>query len=61
MQAMQQETEDARTKLAELNAELLEAKGEDQKAEILRQQLDYQQQLAEIENQRQQAALMGNT
>lgn len=60
LREMQQETQSARERLAELNAELLEAKGEDQKAEILRQQLDYQQQLAEIEKQRQQAEATGN-
>lgn len=60
LRRMQEETQTARERLAELNAELLEAKGEDQKAEILRQQLDYQQQLAEIEAQRQQAANAGN-
>jgi len=54
-------TQSARDKLAELNADLLEAKGEDAKAELLRQQLDYQQQLAEIEKQRQEAENAGNT
>lgn len=58
---MQEETEDARSRLADLNAELLEAKGEDQKAKLLRQQIDYQERLAEIERQRREAELMGNT
>jgi hypothetical protein len=60
LREMQEETEDARFRLAELNAELLEAQGLDQKAELLRQQLDYQQTLAEIEARRQEAELMGN-
>lgn len=57
---MQQATEDARTRLSELNAELLEAQGQDKKAELLRQQLDYETRLAEIEKQRQEAELLGN-
>lgn len=57
---MQQETQDAQDRLAELNAELLESRGENEKAELLRQQLDYQQQLAEIERRRKEAELTGN-
>jgi len=60
LRQMQYETEDARARLAEMNAELLEAQGLDAKAELLRQQLDYQQQLADIEAQRQEAELSGN-
>ena len=60
LREMQQETQDAQDRLAEMNAELLEAQGADQKAELLRQQIDYQQQLAEIERQRQEAELTGN-
>lgn len=60
LRQMQEETQDAQDRLAEMNAELLEAQGLDQKAELLRQQLDYQQQLAEIERQRQEAELTGN-
>jgi TP901 family phage tail tape measure protein len=60
LREMKEATEDARTRLAELNAELLEAQGLDQKAELLRQQIDYQQTLAEIEAQRREAELMGN-
>jgi seryl-tRNA synthetase len=60
LRQMQEETQSARDRLAELNAEILEAQGQDQKAEILRQQLDYQQQLAELEKQRQDAELSGN-
>lgn len=58
---MQEETQAARDRLAELNAELLEAQGQDQKAQLLRQQLDYQQQLAEIERQRAEAEAARNT
>ncbi len=39
---------------------MLEAQGADDKAAILRQQLDYQQQLAEIERQRAEAEAQGN-
>lgn len=60
LREMQQATQDAQDRLAELNAELLESRGEDEKAALLRQQLDYQQALAEIENQRQTAELTGN-
>ncbi len=60
LREMKEATDDARVRLAELNAELLEAQGLDQKAELLRQQLDYQQTLAEIEAQRQEAELTGN-
>lgn len=57
---MQEETQSAKDRLSELNAELLEAQGQDQKADLLRQQLDYQQQLADIEAQRQTAEATGN-
>jgi len=60
LREMQEETQSAKDRLAELNAEILEAQGEDQKAAILKQQLDYQQQLAEVERQRQEAELAGN-
>lgn len=60
LRQMQEETQSARERLAEMNAELLEAQGMDQKAELLRQQLDYQQQLAEIEKQRLDADASGN-
>jgi hypothetical protein len=60
LREMQQIAEDARVKLAEMNADLLEAKGEDKKAELLRQQIDYQTDLASIEKQRQEAEAAGN-
>ena len=60
LREMQQETQDARNELQELNAELLEAKGLDQKANLLRQELDYQTRLADIEQRRREAELMGN-
>lgn len=60
LKQMQEETQSAKDRLAELNAELLEAQGADDKAQLLRQQLDYQQALAEIEAQRSQAELEGN-
>lgn len=60
LREMQEETQLAKDRLAGLNAEILEAQGEDQKAAILKQQLDYQQQLAEVEKQRAEAELAGN-
>lgn len=60
LREMQQETEDARAELGQLNAELLEAQGADQKAKILREQLDYQERLARIEAQRAEAEALGN-
>jgi len=60
LREMQQETADARQELGELNAELLEAQGADQKAALLREQLDYQERLARIEKQRAEAEAMGN-
>ncbi|MCO5247316.1 MAG: hypothetical protein M9927_26415, partial [Anaerolineae bacterium] len=60
LREMQEETQSARDSLAEMNAELLEAQGLDAKAELLRQQLDYQQKIADIEAQRQDAELSGN-
>lgn len=60
LRAMADETQSAKDRLAELNAELLEAQGQDQKAKLLREQLDYQQQLAEIEAHRAEAEALGN-
>jgi len=60
LREMQHETQDARNELQELNAELLEAQGQDQKAELLRQELDYQERLAAIELRRREAELLGN-
>ena len=60
LKQMQRDTEDARARLGELNAELLEAQGQDKRAELLRQQLDYEARLAEIERQRREAEASGN-
>jgi len=60
LREMQEITQTARERLAELNAEILEESGQDQKAALLRQQIDYQQQLAEIERQRTEAQNAGN-
>ena len=60
LKEMRDATQNAKDRLADLNAQLLEAQGEDKKAEMLRQQLDYQQQLAEIEVQRAEAEAAGN-
>lgn len=60
LREMQDETQSARDRLTELNAQLLEEQGANDKAALLRQQLNYQQQLAKIEVQRQEAELTGN-
>jgi len=60
LQQMQQEAEDARATIARLNAEIAAEQGDTEKAALLKQQLDYQQALAEIEAKRNQAELEGN-
>ena len=60
LEDMQQATADAKQRLAEMNAELLEAQGADEKAQLLRQEIDYNEQLAEIRRQMQEAELSGN-
>lgn len=60
LRQMQEETESARQRLADLNAEILDEQGQDQQANLLRQQIEYQQQLADIERQRKEAELQGN-
>ena len=60
LREMKQETQDAKDRLSELNAELADAQGQDEKAQKLREQLDYQQRLAEIETSRAEAEAAGN-
>ncbi|MBK8132642.1 MAG: phage tail tape measure protein [Gammaproteobacteria bacterium] len=60
LREMQQEASDARDSIARLNAEIAAEQGQTEKAALLRQQLDYQQALAEIEAKRSQAELEGN-
>lgn len=60
LRQMQQEAEDARANIARLNAEIAAERGETEKAALLKQQLDYQQALADIEAKRSQAELEGN-
>mgnify|MGYP000849692443 FL=1 len=60
LQEMQQEAEDARANIARLNAEIAAEQGDTEKAALLKQQLDYQQALADIEAKRSQAELEGN-
>jgi tape measure domain-containing protein len=57
---MQAATVSARERLAEMNAELLEAKGEDKKAELLRQQISYMSDLKTIRDQITEAEQTGN-
>lgn len=60
LREMQQEAEDARANIARLNAEIAAEQGDTEKAALLKQQLDYQQALADIEAKRSQAELEGN-
>ncbi|MBK8123920.1 MAG: tape measure protein [Dokdonella sp.] len=60
LQQMQQEAEDTRANIARLNAEIAAEQGDTEKAALLKQQLDYQQALADIEAKRSQAELEGN-
>lgn len=60
LEAMRQATLDAQDRLAALNVELLQAQGMDQKAKLLQEQLDYEQQLAALEAARQGAESAGN-
>ena len=60
LRQMKEETQDARMELKSLNAELLEEQGLDEKAEKLRAEIDYQERLADIEQRRREAELMGN-
>lgn len=60
LREMQAEAEDARANIARLNAEIAAERGETEKAALLKQQLDYQQALADIEAKRSQAELEGN-
>lgn len=60
LREMQAEAEDARANIARLNAEIAAERGDTEKAALLRQQLDYQQTLADIEAKRSQAELEGN-
>jgi len=60
LQQMQQEADDARANIARLNAEIAAEQGDTEKANLIKQQLDYQQALADIEAKRSQAELEGN-
>jgi len=60
LREMQQEAEDARAEIARLNSEIAAEQGDTEKAALLKQQLDYQQELADIEAKRSQAELEGN-
>jgi TP901 family phage tail tape measure protein len=60
LREMQAEAEDARAEIARLNSEIAAEQGDTEKAALLKQQLDYQQALAEIEAKRAQAELEGN-
>ena len=60
LREMQKEAEDARSNIARLNAEIAAERGETEKAALLKQQLEYQQALADIEAKRSQAELEGN-
>lgn len=57
---MNEATKSAQERLKELDAELLEAQGQTKQADLLKQQIDLDQQLAEIEKERQDALASGN-
>ncbi|MCB1767029.1 MAG: phage tail length tape measure family protein [Candidatus Competibacteraceae bacterium] len=60
LRQMQQEADDARANIARLNAEIAAEQGDTEKAALLKQQLDYQQALADIEAKRAEAEAAGN-
>lgn len=60
LREMQAEAEDARAEIARLNAEIAAEQGDTEKAALLKQQLDYQRALADIEAKRAQAEAEGN-
>ena len=60
LRQMQEETQDARDEIARLNAEIAEESGQSEKAALLKQQLDYQTALADIEAKRAEAEAAGN-
>ena len=60
LREMQAEAGNARDEIARLNAEIAEEKGDTEKAALLRQQLAYEQALADIQTKRNQAQLEGN-
>lgn len=60
LRAMQEEADDARAALARLDAEIAAERGETEKAALLRQQLEYQQALAELEAKQSAARAAGN-
>ena len=58
--AMREEADDARAAIARLDAEIAAERGETEKAALLRQQLEYQQALAELEAKQSAARAAGN-
>lgn len=60
VEELNEATKSAQQRLKELDAELLEAKGQTKQADLLKQQIDLDQQLAEIEKERQEALANGN-
>lgn len=60
LREMQAEAGNARDEIARLNAEIAAERGDTEKAALLRQQLAYEQALADIQAKRNQAQLEGN-
>ncbi len=60
LRKMQEEAQSAKDEIARLNAEIAEESGQSEKAALLKQQLDYQTALADIEAKRAEAEAAGN-
>ena len=60
LREMQEETQSAKERIAELDAQIADASGDSEKAKLLEQELSYQQDLAEIEANRAEAEAEGN-
>ena len=60
LKEMQEEAQSAKDEIARLNAEIAEESGQSEKAALLKQQLDYQTALADIEAKRAEAEAEGN-
>lgn len=58
---MQDAADTARRKLKEMDADLLEAKGQTKRADLLREDVSYQEKLSDLESQRRDAEEAGNT
>lgn len=60
LERMRELSQTAKDRLTELDAQIAEAQGDREKAELLRQELEYQRQLSELDAQRAEAQASGN-